>query len=62
MKRRQLLRHLRKHGCALLREGGRHSWWRNPALNRRSADPRHAEIDDRLARKIYKDLDVPFVE
>jgi mRNA interferase HicA len=27
MKRRDLLRHLEKHGCALLREGGKHSWW-----------------------------------
>ena len=61
MKRRKFLRHLRRHGCALLREGGRHSWWHNPASNRRSAVPRHAEIDDRLARKICKDLDVPFV-
>ena len=25
MKRRQLLRHLRGHGCELLREGGNHS-------------------------------------
>ena len=62
MKRRNLLRHLRKHGCALLREGGRHSWWHNPSSNRRSAVPRHTEIDDRLARKICKDLDVPRVE
>ena len=25
MKRRDLVRHLEKHGCSLLREGGRHS-------------------------------------
>lgn len=62
MKRRKLVRHLRKHDCALLREGGRHSWWHNPSSNRRSAIPRHAEIDDRLARKICKDLDVPFLD
>lgn len=29
MKRAALLRHLRKHGCMMLREGGRHSWWHN---------------------------------
>lgn len=37
MKREELLRHLRGHGCALLREGGKHSWWTNGARNRRSA-------------------------
>ena len=45
MKRRRLLEHLRSHGCEQLREGGRHSWWHNPALNRRTAIPRHSEID-----------------
>jgi len=59
VKRTALLRHLREHGCALLREGGRHSWWWNPGQNRRSAIPRHTEIDDHLARKICKDLGVP---
>ena len=44
MKRKELLRHLRKQGCELLREGSRHSWWHNPEQNRRSAIPRHTEI------------------
>ena len=61
MKRRELLKHLRDHGCAFEREGGRHSWWINPSQNRRSAIPRHNEIVDDLARKICKDLGVPFV-
>ena len=30
MKRGSLLRHLRKHGCHLKREGGSHSLWTNP--------------------------------
>jgi mRNA interferase HicA len=54
MKREELVRHLRSN----LREGGRHSWWQNPSLNKRSAVPRHSEIDDHLARKICKDLGV----
>ena len=58
MKRRDLLKHLKSHGCILLREGGRHSWWHNPDLNKRSAIPRHSEIDNTLARKICKDLGV----
>ena len=31
MKRSALLRHLRKHGCCLKREGRSHSLWTNPA-------------------------------
>lgn len=59
MKREELLRHLRSHGCILLREGGRHSWWINRDQNKRSAVPRHREITNSLAQKICKDLGVP---
>ncbi|MBI2189779.1 MAG: type II toxin-antitoxin system HicA family toxin [Acidobacteria bacterium] len=59
MKRRDLIRQLESHGCVLLREGSRHSWWHNPAQNRRSAIPRHQEIHDHLARMICRDLGVP---
>ena len=62
MKRAALLAHLRAHGCELLREGARHSWWHNAVLNTRSAIPRHNEVLDNLARKICKDLGVPFVK
>jgi len=58
MKRKVLLKHLREQGCECLREGGRHSWWHNPAKNLRSAVPRHNEISDILANKICKDLGV----
>jgi mRNA interferase HicA len=58
MKRSALLKHLRNHGCQLIREGSRHSWWGNPALNRRSSVPRHMEIRNNLAKKICKDLGI----
>ena len=58
MKRTQLLKHLRDHGCEFIREGHRHSWWGNPTLNKRSSVPRHTEINDDLARKICKDLGI----
>lgn len=58
MKRQKLVKHLKDQGCELLREGARHSWWINPAQDRRSAVPRHTEINDRLANKICKDLGV----
>ncbi|MBM3835076.1 MAG: type II toxin-antitoxin system HicA family toxin [Verrucomicrobia bacterium] len=35
MKRRELIRHLSAHGCALAREGSDHSWWGNAANGRR---------------------------
>ena len=62
MKRQELPLHLRDHGCVQLREGARHSWWHNAALNKRSAIPRHTEIVDILAKKICKDLGIPPVK
>jgi len=62
VKRRELVRWLTAHGCQLLREGSRHSWWINRQSNRRSAVPRHSEIDEHLAKKICRDLGVPASE
>lgn len=59
MKLRDLTKHLRDHGCELLREGARHSWWVNVEQNLRTAVPRHREINDNLIRKICKDLGIP---
>jgi mRNA interferase HicA len=59
MKRRDLIRYLEKHGCVLLREGGSHSWWTNAEQNRRSAVPRHSQVNDKLIIKICKDLGIP---
>ncbi|HSS76181.1 MAG TPA: type II toxin-antitoxin system HicA family toxin [Thermoanaerobaculia bacterium] len=59
MKRGDLLRHLRQHGCNLKREGSSHSLWSNPATGAVEAIPRHTEISDILARKICRNLSVP---
>ena len=59
MKRKHLLRHIEKNGCVLLREGGRHSVYLNPREKKASTIPRHNEINDFLAKKICKDLNVP---
>jgi predicted RNA binding protein YcfA (HicA-like mRNA interferase family) len=59
MKRRDLIRHLEAHGCVLLREGGRHSVYVNRPSGKVSTIPRHREINDFLARKICRDLEVP---
>ena len=59
MKRAMLERHLRGHGCAFVRHGGRHDWWRNTDGSRHTAMPRHREINELLAAKICRDLGVP---
>jgi mRNA interferase HicA len=59
VKRVDLIRHLVAHGCRLLREGGSHSVYVHPVARKTSTVPRHREVDDFLARKICRDLDVP---
>jgi predicted RNA binding protein YcfA (HicA-like mRNA interferase family) len=59
VKRRDLVRHLEAHGCELLREGGAHSVYVNRTAGKATAVPRHREINEFLAQKIIKDLDVP---
>ncbi len=59
MKRRDLVRHLEKHGCELLREGAKHSVYVNRKARKSSTIPRHREINEGLARKICRDLEVP---
>jgi mRNA interferase HicA len=59
MKRNALLKHLRRNGCFLKREGSSHSLWANPETGWVEAVPRHTEIPNKLARKICKNLSVP---
>lgn len=60
MKRWELIRHLERFGCVLVREGAKHSRYINLADPRRTSTvPRHMEIADLLARKICRQLGVP---
>lgn len=59
MKRTALLRHVRKHGCVLKREGAKHSLWTNPQNGATETVPRHSEISDNLAKKICRGLGIP---
>jgi mRNA interferase HicA len=59
VKRIDLVGHLEAHGCRLLREGANHSVYVNPDAHKTSTLPRHREIDEFLARKICRDLEVP---
>jgi predicted RNA binding protein YcfA (HicA-like mRNA interferase family) len=56
MKRRELVRRLTRAGCVLLRSGGRHDIYLNPATGKKQPVPRHTEVDEHLARHIQKVL------
>lgn len=58
MKRAALVRHLEAQGCRLLREGAKHPVYVNRATGKATSVPRHREINDFLARKICRDLEV----
>ena len=59
MKRVDLVRHLEAHGCEFLREGGNHTVYVNRTARKTSTVPRHREVNDFLARKICRDLEIP---
>lgn len=56
MKRRDLVKALENMGCIFVRSGGRHDWYTNPASKQSQPVPRHAEINDMLAKSIIKKL------
>jgi mRNA interferase HicA len=56
MKRSELIRQITQAGCVLHRPGSRHDIYLNPALGRKQPVPRHAEIDEALAKHIKKYL------
>ncbi|HEY3303496.1 MAG TPA: type II toxin-antitoxin system HicA family toxin [Candidatus Binatia bacterium] len=57
MKRRELIRRLTEMGCVLIRHGGKHDWYQNPATKVVQPIPRHTEINDPLAKHILKMLE-----
>jgi len=59
VKRKELVKHLRGHGCELLREERSHSVWTNPANDQQTSVPRHREINDYTARGICRQLGIP---
>lgn len=59
MKRGDLVRHRRAHGCVIHREGAEHTVWRNLVTRRTDAVPRPNELKDSLARDICRQLGVP---
>jgi predicted RNA binding protein YcfA (HicA-like mRNA interferase family) len=56
MKRRDLVRKLEEMGCVLVRHGGNHDWYTNPATKKSQPVPRHNEINEYLAKSIIRKL------
>ena len=59
MKRLDLERHLRAHGCEIKREGAKHTVWHLPATRGWATVPRHRELPETTARAICDQLGVP---
>jgi predicted RNA binding protein YcfA (HicA-like mRNA interferase family) len=59
MKRRDLERHLRAHGCEVLRDGANHAIWANRQRDLRAPVPRHREVPAGTVRAICRQLGVP---
>ncbi len=58
MKRLDLIRHIEKCGCVMLREGGSHTVYVNRLTRKVSTVPRHREINEFLTRKICRELEI----
>ena len=56
MKRTDRIRAIERLGCVLIRHGGKHDWYRNPASGISQPVPRHREIKEHLARHILRML------
>ena len=57
MKRADLIKELTRAGCELVRHGGKHDFYRQPATGKSQPVPRHREINEQLARKVIRYLD-----
>ena len=56
MKRKELIQQITKAGCILLRAGTKHDIYLNTSTGQKQPVPRHAEIDNALAKHIKKYL------
>ena len=56
MKRVDLVKTIERFGCALVRHGAKHDWYRNPSTGVSQPVPRHREIKESLARHIIRML------
>ena len=57
MKRADLIKALSRLGCELVRHGGKHDFYRQPATGKSQPVRRHREINEHLSKKIIRYLD-----
>jgi mRNA interferase HicA len=62
MNRARLIAHLTKHSCFLLREGAKHSVFRNLKSGVQVSVPRHRNILETTAYQICKQLGIPILK
>lgn len=58
MKLRELERHLTRHGCLMVRQGGNHTLWQNPSSGKVAPVPRHWEVKEGTVHSIYRQLEI----
>jgi len=56
VKRRDLIKKIEDLGCVLIRHGGNHDWYQNPASKISQPVLRHRESNEHLARHILRTL------
>jgi len=62
LKKRDLIKHLKLHGCIQLKGGSKHDKWFNPSNNQKTAVPRHNDLNTFTARSICKQLGIAIIE
>jgi len=58
LKIKKFIKHLENNDCVLVREGSKHTLYKNPKTGEMSTVPRHPDIKENLCRKICKDLGI----
>ena len=62
MKRNILIKFLTENNCVLLREGKKHSLYKNLLNGNFTAVPRHPDIQEMTVKSICKQLGIPQVK
>lgn len=62
MKRNILIKFLTENNCVLLREGEKHSLYKNLSNGNFTAVPRHPDIQEMTVKSICKQLGIPQVK
>jgi predicted RNA binding protein YcfA (HicA-like mRNA interferase family) len=58
MKRNEFIKILGRNGVVFFRSGSKHDIYRQITTNKRVSVPRHVEIDNILAKEIFKELHI----